>query len=158
MTSRILPDRWDAPQKIERRAGRSIGASPARGMRKTILMMLVAVASSSALAAWVEVDRTEMGSLYVDLATIRRADDRVKMWELFDYKTAQASPVKSYLSMRAQTEYDCKEGRTRALNISAHSGSMAGGEVVSTTSDPGNWSPISRGSIRAALWEMVCEK
>jgi hypothetical protein len=48
-------------------------------MRKPILMMLLAVVSSSAAAEWVELGSNEISTAYSDPATIRRNGDMVKM-------------------------------------------------------------------------------
>ena len=55
-------------------------------MRKAILVMLLAVVSSSASAAWVKVSISEAGTGYVDPATIRKTGDKVTMSEMTDYK------------------------------------------------------------------------
>jgi len=57
-------------------------------MRKAILAILLAVASSSAAAEWVEVDSDETLTFYINPTTIRRDGNLVRMWELLEYKTA----------------------------------------------------------------------
>ena len=51
-------------------------------MPKAILMMLLAVVSSSASAGWVVVGVHDTSILYADPASIHRAGNRVKMWGL----------------------------------------------------------------------------
>ena len=78
--------------------------------------MLLAVMSGSAAARWDKVGHTETYTAYVNPAAIRKAGNTVKVWQLFDYKTAQSSfGVKPYLSAKSQYEYDCKTKRTRLL-------------------------------------------
>lgn len=52
---------------------------------------------------------------YVDPNTIRRKGDVVKMWYLFDYNTARSDLRGSYLSQKAQVQFDCAEERIRVL-------------------------------------------
>lgn len=80
-------------------------------MRKTLLLILLAVVSSSVSAEWVEVggSDTENFTSYADPATIRKSDNMVMMWSLLDYDTAHVHEGKTYLSIKAQFEYDCKD-------------------------------------------------
>ena len=55
-------------------------------MHKAILMMLLAVVSSSAMAEWTVVNENKEFIQYADLATIRKLGNKVKMWGLNDYK------------------------------------------------------------------------
>ena len=127
-------------------------------MRKAILMLLLFVMSSSAAAAWVLAGRNEITSAYADPASIRRTGDMVRMWDMFDLKTARELDKKPYLSMKREVEYDCKEERSRLLFFSGHSKNMADGEVVYSSSDPHDWEPISSSSGNETLWKFACGK
>ena len=131
-------------------------------MRKFVLPVLLAVVSSSAAAEWVKVGGhdDDPATVYVDRATMRRTGHMVKMWSLFDYKSARVpgEPLEPYLSMRGQSEYDCKNRRSRALAISFHPNNMARGELSYSNTDPDNWRPVSPGSIAETLWKLACHK
>jgi surface-adhesin protein E len=128
-------------------------------MRKSILMMLLAVVSSSAAAVeWVRVERNETTDIYADPATIRRRGDMVKIWILFDHKTPKVFVDKPYRSFMEQDEFDCDEERERQLAGSYHSGNMAEGDVVYTNSNPGKWSPVAPGTVGEILWKIGCGK
>ncbi len=73
-------------------------------MRRAVLMILLAVVSSSAIAEWVAIVSNETKTTYADPATIRRAGDRAKMWSLIDLKTAETAinGVMPFMSSRAQ--------------------------------------------------------
>lgn len=123
-------------------------------MRKTILMMLLAVLSTNAAAEWVEVGGNEAITTYADPATISKAGDMVRMWSLGDRKT----PHDRYMSFREQYEYDCKEERVRRLDTFFHSGNMGAGAVVYANSDPLNWRPVGPGTVAGSLWIFACSK
>jgi len=125
-------------------------------MRKTMLLMLLAVATGSAAAQWTEIRRNDQQTLYVVPATMRKVGDSVKLWALTDYGTAVASADKAYRSEIAQKEYDCKESRSRTLFRSAHPGNMGGGGAVEINAGPGSWGPVSPGSGDETLWKMAC--
>lgn len=130
-------------------------------MRKVILMVLLAVVSNSAIAEWVAVgnDTNRSYTAYIDFSTIRINGDKVKMWELRDFNSAQeSSGGKPYLSLMVQIEYDCKEEQVRDLYFSEHSGNMREGEVVNSSSKHSKWQPVSPESIGEAMWKVACGK
>src|SRR5471030_1082964 len=61
-------------------------------MRKTILMMLLAVVSGSAAAEWEEVANNENATTYADFVTIRKEGNLAKMWDVIDYKRSIVLP------------------------------------------------------------------
>jgi hypothetical protein len=97
-------------------------------------------------------------TIYVDSDTIRRKGDRVTMWELIDYKTIQTEAGTSYLSARAQREYDCAGDLHRTLALTKLSGNMGAGTVILTNSDEQKWEPVDPGSIGKRLWKFACNK
>jgi len=76
-------------------------------MHKAILIMLLAVVSSSAMAEWVKVSEDKLVTAYADPTTIRKLGDKVKMWALWDYSTAQEDDSKPHMSTRVQKEFNC---------------------------------------------------
>jgi hypothetical protein len=110
-------------------------------MNKTILMIILAVMSSSAMAEWVEVGSSYIDyasmktTAYADPASIRKVGDIVKMRTRVDYKPVEMVDGKKQKTIIAkaisvawsQGEYDCK-------NIQSREGSF-------------EWTPVSPGSI-----------
>lgn len=127
-------------------------------MKKTLLTLIFFVVSSSAVAEWVPVDSSKRGITYVDTANTRRkASNKVKIWELVDYKTVQKSADFQYNSAMLQTLYDCKEKQYKLLYSSFHSENMGEG-VVRTNNNPSEWAPVSPDSIVEGLWKFACKK
>ena len=118
--------------------------------------MLLAAVSSAAAAEWIEVDFDGNATFYADLATIRKAGDRVKMWTLIDYKTVRAG--NPYMSIRGQSEFDCKKERMRSLFLSFYSGNMGGGRVVDSDDDPSKWTRVALVPVNNSLWQIACGK
>jgi hypothetical protein len=126
-------------------------------MRKAVLMMLFVVVSNGTAAEWVEVRSNSTNTVYADPATIHMAGDTVKMWSLYDFKTAQAiEGIKPYLSSRQQYEYDCKEKRLRTFSFSFHSENMAKGEITMSATRTGDWERIAPGTVDDGLWKIAC--
>ena len=124
------------------------------------LLVLVMLIASPAWAEWTPIDNNDEFTSYVDRATIRRNGNFVKMWNMQDFKTVRKSASNdSYLSSKAQWEYDCKEERKRMLAFYWFSGQMGSGTVVYSDSDLENkWSPISPYSLGETIWKVACGK
>lgn len=128
-------------------------------MKKIWLTLYLAAASSASQAAWLEIGANETGTFYVDPPTIQRSGDIVKMWYLVDFKSTQVDTnTKSFLSSKDQSEYDCKQERTRTLYYNNYSEKMGSGTIIFTLKDPLQWRPAGTGTIAAALLKIACSK
>ena len=125
-----------------------------------IALTLLILSSSPAYAEWVKVsDSDEAGkTVYVDLATIRRTSNLVKMWQFYDYKTVQTVGGNRFLTAKEQWEFDCVEERSRVVARKEFSGNMGSGTMVSTNSQVGKWIPVMPGSTGQTVWEVACGK
>jgi len=126
-------------------------------MAKAVLMMLLAVVSISAAAEWVQIGGNESATAYADRATIEKASNLVRMWDLLDFKAVQARPYGTpYLSQKTLQEYDCKEARARILDVLRYAENMGSGEVARVDSDSDEWKSVRAGSTVAVLREFAC--
>jgi hypothetical protein len=126
-----------------------------------LLITLLVLSSGPAYAEWVEIDSSDSNGGYtahVDPDTIRRKGDLVKMWYLFDYKTQQTMRNGSYLSERAQGQFDCAEERFRLLALMYSSGNMGIGNTIYTDLNEGKWAPVAPKSIGEVMWKAACRK
>ncbi len=128
-------------------------------MHKAILMMLLAAVSSSAMAKWVKVGTSDdkTTTIYADPSTIRKSGNRVKMWALWDYSTAQEGDSKPYMSVRIQNEYNCKEETDRQIYATTFSGNMLEGNTIAMQGGR-NWEPIALRTFGETLWKFACGK
>jgi len=130
-------------------------------MHKIILVILLAVMSSSAMAEWVEVGTSGNYEtiIYADPTTIRKSGNKVKMWVLFDHNSVKETAGDKYLSEKTQMEYDCKEEQERLLFFSWHSENMGRGDVVySANATNKDWRPVAPESAGKVFWQLACEK
>ena len=97
-----------------------------------LLITLLVLSSGPAYSEWVAVGGNEEAgvTVYADPGTIRRKGNLVKVWHLNDFKTVQIVNGISYLSVKAQHEYDCTKDRERILALMTFSGNMGSGKVV----------------------------
>ena len=117
-----------------------------------------ALVSWSALAGWVEVSDTDRFITFADPATISKAGDTVKMWDLLDYRKIREVEGVRYLSQKSESEYDCKRARTRPLVMFLHVGMMGSGDTVFTSNTPDEWQRVEPGSVNDALLKYACTK
>ncbi len=128
-------------------------------MKKLLLTLILAVVSSSAMAEWVKVGTSDdkTTTIYADPSTIRKSGNRVKMWALWDYSTAQEGGSKPYMSVRIQNEYNCKEETSRQIYATTFSGNMAGGHTIGRQGGR-EWEPVAPRTHGEALWKFACWK
>jgi hypothetical protein len=128
-------------------------------MIKFLLILSVLFFTQFAKADWVEIGKNETGTFFVHAASIERTGDLVKMWFLIDFKRNQVdSSTRSFRSTKDQTEYDCKEQRTRTLYYNNYAEKMGTGKIVFTMKDPFKWRPVAVGSISENLFKIACGK
>ena len=123
------------------------------------LIALQVLSSIPAYAEWVTIGYSEsLGgyTVYVDPTTIRRKGDLVKVWALTDYKTIQTVADTSFLSSKAQNEFDCAEERQHELSVTWFSGNMGNGNGVWNNSDETKWRPVAPGSVGQGVWKFAC--
>ncbi len=122
-------------------------------------MLALTVISTHTMAEWTRVGESNSKggfTAYADLASIRKAGDRAKMWALFDYRIVQKVSGVEFLSEKIRREYDCKEKQMRKLAFSLFSWNMEGGDLVRSYSQPQKWEAIASGSIDEMEWDIAC--
>ena len=128
-------------------------------MKRLLLITLLVLSSGPAYAEWMSLGASDSGTtVYADPATMRREGDLVKMLVLFDFKTKQTKADVSYLSAKAQMEYDCAEQRFEGLAVMYFSGNMGSGNLLDRSSAKGKWLPVSPSSLDQGLWKVACGK
>lgn len=128
-------------------------------MSRWLLIPLLVLSHGPAHAEWMSFGASDGGTtVYADPATIYREGDRVKMLVMFDFKTVQAKAKISYLSAKAQMEYDCTKSRFEGLAVTYFSGNMGNGQLLDRSTGKDTWLRISPGSLDHALWKLACGK
>ena len=130
-------------------------------MKKLLLILVLAIMSSSVMAEWVRVNyHSGNGSTtYINFFTIEKSDRTVKIWSLVDYKKAQERAfLPLYLSINRQYEFNCIEGKMRELYASYHAKNMGEGKVNFSDNTPDSWTVVLPDSIGRELWKYACGK
>jgi hypothetical protein len=128
-------------------------------MLKVILMLALGLTCSSAMAGWTKVHEYTKATVYVNLATIQRDENLVKMWSMSDYKSPQHAHQKElYRSIKSQAEYNCNERTRRIVSITFYSGRKSNGDVVySNAYFDKPWIPVALGSIEENELGLACK-
>lgn len=131
-------------------------------MKKMCFALALAAIATVARAEWTEVGNTTEGTNYLDFATIRKTGQQVKVWSLFDYKSAKKNKAGlPYLSQKQQKIFFCDEETSEGTALVVNSGSMGSGDVVFSTTDPGPafaLHPISPDSVEWTILKILCSK
>ena len=125
-------------------------------MKKLTLLLLLMV-SPNVFAEWTRVISSKDGknTFYINFETIKRKDNKVKMWELVDFKTVEQGS----LSSLNRNEYDCEEETTRTLDLYYYSGNMKNGEIVISQSNiKEEPSSIRPDTIESVFYKIACNK
>lgn len=125
-------------------------------MKRLLLILILTVMSSSAIAEWVETAKNKDFIVYYDPATIRNSGSKVKIWSLHDYKTARGQI--EYMSVTLEREYDCIKKQSRRLFLALYRKNMGTGTTVRKDVEPRNWLPIAAGTIKESMWKIACRK
>jgi hypothetical protein len=122
------------------------------------LMSMLLLGSGLAYAEWVRLTEADGMTVHFDPDTIRRNGNLVKIWLLYDYKTAITTGRDTVFSTKMQSEYDCIGERVRTNAIFEIAGNMGKGKVVSSSLAGGQWIPIAPETIGKREWKLACAK
>lgn len=126
-------------------------------MNKLVFVLALAVLSNVALAEWQKLETTPEVTIYLDPASVKKTGNRATLWILLDYKQPQPDKTgKKVLSDKVQYQYECKEKQYQTISTSAHTGNMAGGEIVNINPDPPKLTPVATGTLDETFWQRAC--
>lgn len=113
------------------------------------------LATTSAMAGWVEIGSTRNKTYYLDYSSVRKAGNAVQVWYLENLKRPlKDEPLTASNKIRA--EYDCSGERWRLLSFFAFSEKNGSGSVVFSDTEHTGWVGVMPGTMGETLWEIVC--
>lgn len=127
-------------------------------MKHAILAALLALACGHAMADWTSLGDVGNAELFIDRSTIVRTGDKATMWSIYALKAPASAGSASYVSLKRQDEFDCKESRMRPLQIAAYPKPMAEGTPVANEKSTANWAAAAPQSIGGKLLAVACAK
>jgi hypothetical protein len=130
-------------------------------MKKIIIVLLGLLISGGATAEWTRVGGGENGSsdIYIDIDTIRRDGDKLKLWTMHNFKPLKGKTKPTPLSNKAYWEFNCKEETHRLLAMTIYSGKGGSGSIVDSDHNTNRaWEPIIPDSIGRMLFDASCDE
>ena len=127
-------------------------------MCNVILMVLLAVVSSNAMAEWESIDVDDDSTTYIDKSTIRKHDQFAKMWTMFDYRKQQKDSHGISKSQTMLIEFDCDDEQFRFLAINYYSGKNGQGKSTFTNSKSSDFSPVPPHTKIQVAFDIACVK
>ena len=139
-------------------------------MRNAIVLLLLAVMSTSAAAGWVVAGKTEVSTIYVD-RFMPQQGDVINMWNLSDFNASKVFTIggPTFSSIIRQEEFNCKEERMRTVYLEFNTRNMGRGDVIYSRGTPGGtigaWTHVGPGSGDSGarstdrlLFDIACRK
>jgi hypothetical protein len=119
---------------------------------------LAVTASVPAMADWESIGDQGPAEVFIDKTTITRSGDMATMWTLQELKTPGSAGGATYVSLKRQDEFDCKNPRTRGVQIAASPQPKGEGKAVASEKGSGTWTTIVPASTNELLWKIACAK
>ena len=133
-------------------------------MKKYILFFISILFSSQALAEWTLVyanDDTD-AKYYVDLATLSKKKDTIRLLTLEDFRAPviikKGSIKISYNSIKSLTEFNCSKSVMRVLSYSVYENQMGHGDPLMAKGSPFEWSGIKNNTLNEAYLNIACSE
>ena len=133
-------------------------------MKKYILFFISILFSSQALAEWTLVyanDETD-AKYYVDLATLSKKKDTIRLLTLEDFRAPviikKGSIKISYNSIKSLTEFNCSKSVMRVLSYSVYENQMGHGDPFMSKGSPFEWSGIKNNTLNEAYLNIACSE
>ena len=127
-------------------------------MKKLLLIILLTLISTGAMAEWNLADYTDEVTFYFETTSIRKKADIATLWVLSDYKKPVKISNNPYLSDKSKVSYDCENESRKFLSIIQYEENMGKGKVVRDFdySDTHTYSAVPPGSVDATLMKIAC--
>jgi Surface-adhesin protein E len=125
----------------------------------TILGVLLAISSNVTMAEthWVKVGGDKNSTVYVDEEVIPSSSQKVKVWELIDYKEPMVGSRFHYLSELLQSEYDCQAQTVTDLYHAFKTERMGKGDSLFPSNNSTAPMPIEPDSWLRKVWTFACK-
>lgn len=106
---------------------------------------------------WVLVSGTANAVEYMDASSKTSSGGFTKAWILAELNPARPYKGKTFASMKAQFEYDCKGASFRMMHATLYAGRMGSGEVIASDYVAGKWEPAVPQSVGWTKLKVACD-
>jgi hypothetical protein len=125
---------------------------------KKVLFTLLCVASSLAMADWLQLGDNEQAIVKVESTSIKRNPKSMKAWVLYDLKKPRQlfDGDRDYNSAIVLYEYDCTENKARFLEKNIYSEKNGRGDKFLFSDKPEYWLSIAPNTLNYKVFKYVC--
>ena len=123
-------------------------------MKKTIFIFFLFI-SSSVLANWTQITRSEQDRFFVDFTSLTKVKNLYRVWEKLEYGEQSEDKVRS---VRMYMEYDCVEKKSRWLAYDAFDDINLSGKKIVRSDRVSEWKFIRIDTIENTIFNSVCKK
>jgi len=127
-------------------------------MIKLLIIFILSFASYNTVAAWTFLYPAAEGGYYMDLNSIRKDGNSVKVWTLIDI-TQQEIRERGIYSLKMRTEFNCKDETFRILDSITYSGSMGMSSAIASSAQDKNietFEAIAPHTMTQKLFNTAC--
>jgi hypothetical protein len=125
-------------------------------MTRALFILASTLLPAVALAEWAPFVTTEDAVVYADRANARRDGSVVRVTSVSDVKRPITVKEGVVHSVVAVEEYDCRQRQLKVLSLVFHAAPKGEGKVVMRGGPPGEWGPVTKGSLAETKWQVVC--
>lgn len=128
-------------------------------MRNLLFIAMMGIMTGVSIpswAQWTSVGRDNVKGVFIDLTSIHRAGDTVKIWSLSDFKVEQEIDGEKFLSEKMHHAAHCKEKQITPLAMSVFTENMGNGTVVFSDNIPHRWVSVAPGSFGEIILKIAC--
>lgn len=141
-------------------AGHS-GKTTGEAMRNILLMLLLSVVSSNAMAQWILVDSDKKAYNYFNTESSHKTGDTIEIEFLSDLISPEnVAGSSSFMSVKALYEFNCKQGQSRTVEMYWYSGNMGTGKLIHSeiNNKSSRWHESIAGTFDADYYFVACGK
>jgi hypothetical protein len=127
-------------------------------MRRALFLVVCALPVMAHAVTWTKAGSTKDSRVYIDKASIRKAQGERRAWTLESFRKPQTAPDgKQYLSVKALHLYDCAERSVTLQSQTFYPEPMAKGEAVGTYKfEAFDAEQVAPGTRYATAMDAVC--
>jgi len=125
-------------------------------MKKLLTIIVLGLLwSGNAFAGWIEISKSNNGTLYYNPKSLTQDQQTKYIWTLIDHK----KELTGSMSRKVHLEIDCRKGKFKMHQLTMYKDNLGSGDIVGTVteqSELGGWRSSIPGSTLYPVFKKVC--
>ena len=127
-------------------------------MKKILAVSMALIFSQTAFAEWQTVISMDDFNVAIEKSRLKKIGDHYQAWVKYSLKDQKEINSVKFQSMLSLEEYDCKNEKSRKLDLHFYSDDQVNGKVVKSANETGEWNRPIPGSVSDSILNAVCYK